>query len=224
MQGSAVQLVSESGKKGLKNIDKVVIDERIYVTPYNSLKTLAFQLKGGCDILTSDGFLLDGEVRFLSNVCDIVINGEDVNTFIPGSSQVYQLELNGKISGITLQVGGEMVSNEVMIGYPLLNNDGVFSLIPFPFRDESFDNVMIFDILDFSLIEEAERVLKRNGKAYLIVKDKSINGVDPVEATKVFSYRFAINLIRERKKHWIIEGKKRYSHQSIQGTLNIPEL
>ncbi|MCY0859295.1 MAG: hypothetical protein OWQ54_02570 [Sulfolobaceae archaeon] len=205
---SEVRFIALEGK-GLKNVIKVIVDGKEISSPYNSLKVFTFSINNGCDVLIADDFLLDGEVRLFSNICKLVVVKDNVKTFIPSAEQVYQLELNGKISGKVLQIGGEIVDNGVMIGTSLLGNDDVISLVPFPFRDSSFDFVLIFDILDFLIVEEAERVLKHNGKAILVIKDKSLGGVNPVEAVKVLSYKFAVNTIREKRKFWIIEGRKR---------------
>ncbi|QIW23683.1 hypothetical protein EWF20_05585 [Sulfolobus sp. S-194] len=148
--------------------------------------------------------LLDGEALILKNITDFLIL--DTRFFRYMRNKKLNLNLKGK----TLQIGSPLtnstvtVSNDVAYFYV---DNLVNSVYPLPFRDNSFDNVIISEILDYDIIREASRVLKNIGKGYLIIN--AFNGVRPVEAIKVLSIKFNIKFAKEFEGFWIIEGTKK---------------
>jgi len=161
--------------------------------------------------ITSDNYdfifshkLLNGEALILKNITSFLII--DTRFFRYIRSKKLNLNLKGK----TLQIGSPLTNATVTVSNDLAYfyvDNLVNSVYPLPFRDNSFDNVIISEILDYDIIREASRVLKNNGKAYLIIN--AFDGVRPVEAIKVLSIKFNIKFARELEGFWIIEGTKK---------------
>ncbi|AHC51495.1 methylase [Sulfolobus acidocaldarius SUSAZ] len=77
------------------------------------------------------------------------------------------------------------------------------AIIPLPFKDSVFDNVLISEVMDYDVVREAHRVTKRGGKGMIIVPQNNA-----VDALKVLSIKFRIISASEVNKYWIIEGVK----------------
>ncbi|BFH73878.1 methyltransferase domain-containing protein [Sulfurisphaera javensis] len=148
--------------------------------------------------------LLDGEALILHNF----------TSFLAVNDQFYQYnkktKLDLKLKGRTLQIGSPLVDSTVTVSNEIAYffvNELIDSVYPLPFRDLSFDNVIISEVLDYDLIKEASRVLKNNGKGYLIIN--AFSGVRPAEAIRAFSIRFITKFVKEMNGFWIIEGTKK---------------
>lgn len=147
--------------------------------------------------------ILDGEALLLKNVSDFLVVNDSFYVF-------YRKKLDLKFKGKSLQIGSPLVQATVTVSNAQASfyiDDVVNSVFPLPFRDSSFDTVIISEVLDYDIIREASRVVKKSGKAYLIIN--AFKGVRPAEAVRAFSIKFIPLFVKELNGFWIIEGKKK---------------
>lgn len=146
--------------------------------------------------------LLKGEALLLQNVSDFIIVGD----------KFFQYEgkkINLKLQGKTLQIGSPLIDALVTVSNEITKfqvDEVIDSLLPLPFRDNSFDNVVISELLDYDVVKESFRVLKNSGNVYLILYYADVS---PIEGVKVLSTRFIIKDVKEMQKYWIIRGNKK---------------
>ena len=148
--------------------------------------------------------LLDGEALLLKNVSDFLVIKDSFYTFF------LKNRVDLKVKGRSLQIGSPLVSATVTVSNPqaiFYINEIVDAVYPLPFRDSSFDTVIISEVLDYDIIREAARVIKKGGKAYLIIN--AFKGVKPVEAIRAFSIKFIPLFVKELNGFWIFEGIKK---------------
>lgn len=137
--------------------------------------------------------LLDGEKNYLKIIADFIIDGEK---FVRNEKSSY-LECND----------AELcIANSEISSGSIFNSDIVF-FYPLPFRDSSIAKAILFDILDYDLIRELHRIIKRNGKMIVMIKDAQNGGVSMNEALK-FIIKFKIDRISWNNGHWIIDARK----------------
>ena len=148
--------------------------------------------------------LLDGEALLLKNVSDFLVVKDSFYTFFP------RKKVDLKIKGRSLQIGSPLVSATVTVS----NSQSIFYLdeivnavYPLPFRDSSFDTVIVSEVLDYDIIREAARIIKKGGKAYLIIN--AFKGIKPAEAIRAFSIKFIPLFAKELNGFWIFEGTKK---------------
>jgi len=147
--------------------------------------------------------ILDGEALLLKNVSDFLVVNSAFYVF-------HRKKLDLKLKGKSLQIGSPLVQATVTVSNiqsSFYVDDVVNSVFPLPFRDSSFDVVIISEVLDYDIIREASRVVKNSGKAYLIVN--AFKGLRPAEAVRAFSIKFIPLFAKELNGFWIIEGKKK---------------
>jgi len=148
--------------------------------------------------------LLDGEALILKNISDFLVVKDSFYTFL------LRKKVDFKVKGKSLQIGSPLVSTTVTVSNPQASfylDEIVDSVYPLPFRDSSFDSVVISEVLDYDTIKEASRVVKKSGKAYLIFN--AFKGIKPAEAIRAFSIRFIPLFAKELNGFWIIEGTKK---------------
>ncbi|MEM0374264.1 MAG: hypothetical protein QXV69_10325 [Sulfolobaceae archaeon] len=133
---------------------------------------------------------------------EILLKKEDIMNFL---SEIRPIVNPNKL----LQIGYKLLNNGIYLGTDTNDGNTVRGIFPFPFRDNCFDGVIIFEILDYEIIREVNRILKRGKRVYLILRDIIKGGADPLQAIKVLSYKFEVIKIIQRKGYWIIEGVKR---------------
>jgi len=147
---------------------------------------------------------LIGEINILKGIAEEVIFSNNTQIKFEVLEKFFEYKRNEKI----LQLGYKILNTGVYIGYNT-DKEGVVGIFPFPFRDDSFDEIIIFEILDYEITREVHRVLKKGKRVYLIVRDIIKDGVNPIQAIKVLSYKFEVSKIFERAGFWIIEGIKK---------------
>lgn len=155
------------------------------------------------DIIFSHS-LLDGESLMLKNTAEFLVVNNSFFTF----HRLRKLEM--KLTGKSLQIGSPLVDATFTVSNIRASfyiDDVIEAVFPLPFRDSSFDNVVVSEVLDYDIIKEASRLLKRTGKAYLIIN--AFRGVRPVEAIRAFSIKFITTFAKEQNGFWIIEGVKK---------------
>ena len=148
--------------------------------------------------------LLDGEALMLKNISDFLVIKDSFYTLFP------RKKVDLKVKGRSLQIGSPLVYTTVTVSNLqafFYADEVVNSVYPLPFRDSSFDSVVISEVLDYDIIREASRVVKKSGKAYLIFN--AFKGIKPVEAIRAFSIKFIPLFAKEQNGFWIIEGTKK---------------
>lgn len=138
--------------------------------------------------------IISKEVEYRDSINKVNINLDEIR--VP-SNKILQI--------------GDIVTNAnftITIGN-LLGQNPILSVLPLPFRDESIDEVIIFEVLDYDVVREVYRVLKKNRKIFTIIRDKLFGGVDPILGIKVLSLKFEIIKVYEKKGYWIVEGIKK---------------
>lgn len=144
------------------------------------------------DFLFSNN-LLYGERNFLRAISDFIVDGEK----IVRSAESYYFNCEGA----ELCIGNSEISSATIFG------DEVIFFYPFPFRDNSISRLIIFEILDYDVFKEAHRVMKRNGKLKIIIRDIQHGGLHIKDVLK-FIIKFKIEKISWNRGFWIIEAKK----------------
>ncbi len=147
--------------------------------------------------------LLAGEKDILMMVADFLVDGGRIVKKVDVLSFDYP---EVKASGKTLTVG-ICPDGAVACITSLPVQGAVRSVYPFPFRDSSFERVILFELLDYDAVREANRVLKRGGEVELWVRDEVFGGVNPSQALK-FLVRFQVKGASLKGKYWVIKGKK----------------
>ncbi|AGE71141.1 hypothetical protein [Sulfolobus acidocaldarius] len=146
--------------------------------------------------------LLNGELYLLSAFEGLIIINSQF--FSP---KIYENNLNLRLKGRTLQIGSPLIKDAITVTgttYKLDSKDEIVrAIIPLPFKDSVFDNVVISEVMDYDVVREAYRVTKRGGKGMIIVPQNNA-----VDALKVLSIKFRIISASEVNKYWIIEGVK----------------
>lgn len=150
-------------------------------------------------------FLLDGEALILKNISDFIVINDRFYEFC-GTRKV-DLKLKGKTLQIGTPVSNALVTVTNNSAFIFTSSNIIEAVYPLPFREESFDNVVVSEVLDYDIIKEASRVLKKQGVGYLIIN--AFKKVRPVEAIKIFSIRFIVRFVVEKNGFWIIEGTKK---------------
>lgn len=177
--------LKEVEKIEIKQGDKKEVQELIY-------ERLSAIGNSTYDVIFSPK-LLNGELRLLSRLSEILIFD---NSLFDEKVEIFKDSIIKIKSGKTLE-----------ITHPLeFNGDYIDALLPFPFRDEAFETVVIREVLDYDVIKEAWRVTKKGGKGVLVFP---FSKCDPADAIKLLSIKFTVVSAREYKKYWIVEGVKR---------------
>lgn len=137
--------------------------------------------------------LLYGERNYLRIATDFIIDGDK---FVRNENSEYfdckdaQLCLgNSEISS------GSLFGDEISFFYPL------------PFRDNSILTAILFDILDYDLMREIYRVLKKNGKLKIMVSDVNKGGLSIKDALR-YIIKFKVDKISWDNGYWIVEARK----------------
>ncbi|AKV74472.1 MULTISPECIES: methylase [Metallosphaera] len=146
--------------------------------------------------------MLRGEISLLSSVYPIVVNGDRIVRFDQIAGKFPELLPGGKTLGV-----GWCDESHVACLSGSMSGNVVNGLYPFPFREGVFDNVIVYEILDYDVIRESHRVVKRGGKLFLVFRDKVFGGVKPSEALK-FLVKFNVISLALRDGFWIVESKK----------------
>ncbi len=154
------------------------------------------------DFLVSSS-LLAGEKDVLNMVADFVVDGKRLVREVELLSFEYP---EVKVSGRTLAVG-ICPKGAVACLTSVPGENAIRSIYPFPFRDSSLDKVIFFEVLDYDMVREANRVLRKGGEVELWVRDEVYGGVNPSVALK-FLIRFYVQGASLRGKYWVIKGKK----------------
>ncbi|MCI2414501.1 MAG: class I SAM-dependent methyltransferase [Candidatus Aramenus sp.] len=155
-----------------------------------------------CDFLVGTS-LLEGEKDVLNMVADFVVDGKRLVREVELLSFEYP---EVKVSERTLAVG-ICPKGAVACLTSVPGENAVRSIYPFPFRDSSLDKVVFFEVLDYDMVREANRVLRKGGEVELWVRDEVYGGVNPSVALK-FLIRFHVQGASLRGKYWVIKGKK----------------
>ncbi|WP_422398131.1 hypothetical protein [Sulfolobus tengchongensis] len=144
------------------------------------------------DVLIGRNFL-QGEILFLKNYVDFLIDNNKMANVIPLELPLYK---RGAIYLGTFSYSSGISFRDVIFTYP------------FPFRDSSFDSSIIFEIFDLDIIREVHRVVKKGSRVYLVLRDKLFGGADPLDGLKKLSSKFKIVMVKEKEGFWIVEGMK----------------
>ncbi|MEJ2774827.1 MAG: hypothetical protein RXR59_05455 [Sulfolobus sp.] len=179
--------------RNLKEVEKIEIEQgnkkEVQELIYERLSAIS---NSTYDVIFSPK-LLNGELRFLSRLSEILIFD---SSLFNEKAEILKDSIIKIKNGKTLE-----------ITHPLeFNGDYIDALLPFPFRDEVFETVIIREILDHDIIKEAWRVTKKGGKGVLVFP---FGKCDPADAIKLLSIKFNVVSAREYKRYWIIEGVKR---------------
>ncbi|MCG3108188.1 hypothetical protein L3N51_00469 [Metallosphaera sp. J1] len=146
--------------------------------------------------------MLRGEIGLLSSAYPVIVNGDRIVRFDQMAGKFPEIAVKGKTLGV-----GWCAENHVAC----LSGSGLGDLIhgvhPFPFRDEVFDNVIAYEILDYDVVRESHRVTRRGGRFFLVFRDKLFGGVKPSEALK-FLVKFNVVSLALKDGFWIVESKK----------------
>jgi len=144
---------------------------------------------------------LRGEISVLSLIYPFVIDGEKIGLGDELINEFSLPPLKGRILGIGLCMPwfATCISS--------YGGDNVSAIHPLPFRDSSFDGVVIYELFDHDFTREAHRIIKKGGKLLLIFRDQLYGGVSPVIALK-FVVKFSVTSVTFMDKHWIIEATR----------------
>ncbi|NON63034.1 MULTISPECIES: hypothetical protein [Acidianus] len=143
------------------------------------------------DLIFGKDYLL-GEKNVLRIIFSLVIDGEKI---IRVENSSYPHFHGGLIIGNRPDAIGE------------INEEPLTFIYPFPFRDSSISEITFFEILDYDLVKEAYRVIKRKGIMRLIVRDKIHEGLDIGDILK-FVIKFSISKVKWKDNFWVVECHK----------------
>ncbi|ARM76047.1 class I SAM-dependent methyltransferase [Acidianus manzaensis] len=136
--------------------------------------------------------LLYGEINFLQYISDFIINGEKIvrkedSKYIPCKYD--------------LCIGNSEISSGI------LKENNIIFFYPFPFRENSISSVLVFEILDYDLMRELYRVMKKHGKLKVMVRDNFSGGLTAKDILK-YIIKFKIDKISWENEYWIIDARK----------------
>ncbi len=147
--------------------------------------------------------LLYGERNLLVLTADYVI---DKDKIIRPENLLADFPLT-KFKKKTVTIGFCPEMGEIACISALNQSNALQAIYPLPFRDSSVDEVLFYEVLDYDMIREANRILKVGGDVYLIIRDQVFGGVNPKESLK-FLLKFYIESASIKANFWIIKGKK----------------
>ncbi|QKQ99146.1 methylase [Metallosphaera tengchongensis] len=145
--------------------------------------------------------MLRGEMDVLSMIYPFVVNNQEVVRYHKTVADYPQLQLRGR------KLGVGWCDEDFVACISKRRGENVISLHPFPFKDEVFDYVLIYEILDYDLVREAYRVTKKGGKLMILIRDEIFGGVKPSIALK-FMVKFQVSSVSLKGGFWVIEGVK----------------
>ncbi|AWR97399.2 hypothetical protein DFR86_07450 [Acidianus sulfidivorans JP7] len=136
--------------------------------------------------------LLYGEKNFLQYISDFIIDGE----------KIIRKENSEFIScNYDLCIGNSEISSGT------LRQDNITFFYPFPFRENSISSVLVFELLDYDLMREIYRVIKKQGKLKVMVRDDLSGGLTAKEILK-YIIKFKIDKVSWENGFWIINARK----------------
>ncbi|AWS00185.1 methylase [Metallosphaera hakonensis] len=145
--------------------------------------------------------MLAGEINLLSGIYPLVINDNRLIRYENLASNYPEVPAQGKV----LEVGWCSESSDACLS--TIGENSIQAIYPFPFRDESFNSVVNYEVLDYDAVRESHRVLRKGGKIYLVFRDSIFGGVKPSVALK-FLIKFSVSSVAIKQGYWILEGKK----------------
>lgn len=147
--------------------------------------------------------LLYGEKNLLSLTADYVIDRDKIirseNLF--GNFPAIKFKNKAITIGFCPEIG------EIACISTLHQTNSLQAIYPLPFRDSSIDEVVFYEVLDYDIMREANRILKIGGRVYLIIRDQVFGGVNPRDSLKFF-LNFYIESAQIKDSFWIVKGKK----------------
>lgn len=146
---------------------------------------------------------LYGERNLLSLTADYVIDGNKIIR----SENLFENFPSIKFKGKTVTVGFCPEIGEIACISTLHQHNSLQAIYPLPFRDSSIDEILFYEVLDYDIMREANRILKIGGRVYLIIRDQVFGGIDPRDSLK-FLLKFYIESAQIKDNFWIIKAKK----------------
>jgi hypothetical protein len=138
------------------------------------------------DILIGKNFL-DGEINFLRQVYDIIIDGSNI-------AKKINIE-NFK---------AELTLGNIAISSARIFDDFVTFFFPFPIRNCSINYSIVYEVLDYDIMRELHRITKLGGKVRIIIKDKLHGGLSVDDIMK-FIIKFDVEKISWKDGFWVID-------------------
>lgn len=138
------------------------------------------------DILIGKNFL-DGEINFLGQVYGIIIDGSS----IARKTTVEDFD-------------AELTLGNVAISSAKLFDDFIMFFFPFPIRDCSINNSIVYEILDYDVMRELYRITKPGGRVRIIIRDKLHGGLRVDDIMK-FMIKFDLEKISWENGFWVID-------------------
>ncbi|AEB94865.1 methylase [Metallosphaera cuprina] len=145
--------------------------------------------------------MLAGEMNLLSSVYSIVVNHNKIVRYDKMILNYPKMPFEAK----SLSIG--YCDEGFSACMSAAGSNSVHAIYPFPFRDESFKSVLSYEVLDYDIVRESYRVLRKGGKFFLIFRDEIFGGVRPNTALK-FLIKFSLSSAYLRDGFWIIEARK----------------